>query len=512
MFPSFAVSYHIFLFLILCSLIVAAPPPRGYYINCGSPKEEDIDGIKWIPDEGFINGGNVSKINTPGIIPLLSTLRYFPDKIARKNCFVIQVSKGHKYMIRTTYYYGGFDGGKEPPLFDQIIDGTRWSTVDTSQNYAAGLTSYYEIIIAARGKTLSVCLARNANTAAGSSPFISALEVVSLEDSMYNTTDFSAYALSTVARHRFGHKSSIISYPDDPFNRYWQSFIDSNPVVDCHSNVSSPDFWNYPPPAALMKALTTSRGKQLIVDWPPFALPSTSYYLALYFQDNRTPSPFSWRVFNIAVNEEVFYQGLNVSTKGVMVYGSLWPLSGKTKISLTPMDGSPVGPIINAGEIFQIVPLSGRTLTRDVIAMEDIARSFNNPPSDWKGDPCMPEENSWTGVSCNINGSFARVTQLDLTNFGISGTLSDSIENLTAISKIWLSGNKLSGTIPQMTNLKELVSLHLADNEFTGQIPSSLANLPKIKEIFLQNNKLSGPIPDNLKNRSGVDLKISKRN
>ncbi|KAG0485305.1 hypothetical protein HPP92_009384 [Vanilla planifolia] len=451
----------------------------GYYINCGSPKEEDIDGIKWIPDEGFINGGNVSKINTPGIIPLLSTLRYFPDKIARKNCFVIQVSKGHKYMIRTTYYYGGFDGGKEPTLFDQIIDGTRWSTVDTSQNYAAGLTSYYEIIIAARGKTLSVCAWQEMQTL----QLVQALSYLPLK-----------------------------CYPDDPFNRYWQSFIDSNPVVDCHSNVSSPDFWNYPPPAALMKALTTSRGKQLIVDWPPFALPSTSYYLALYFQDNRTPSPFSWRVFNIAVNEEVFYQGLNVSTKGVMVYGSLWPLSGKTKISLTPMDGSPVGPIINAGEIFQIVPLSGRTLTRDVIAMEDIARSFNNPPSDWKGDPCMPEENSWTGVSCNINGSFARVTQLDLTNFEISGTLSDSIENLTAISKIWLSGNKLSGTIPQMTNLKELVSLHLADNEFTGQIPSSLGNLPKIKEIFLQNNKLSGPIPDNLKNRSGVDLKISKRN
>ncbi|KAH0453769.1 hypothetical protein IEQ34_018093 [Dendrobium chrysotoxum] len=483
-----------------------------YYINCGAATEENIDGIPWIPDEGFVIGGNVSQIYTPSIMPLLSTLRYFPDTKARKNCFVIQVSKGSKYIVRTTYFYGGFDGGKEPPVFDQIIDGTRWSTVDTSQNYAAGLTSYYEIMVAAQGKTISVCLARNANTASASSPFISALEVVSLENSMYNSTNFAEYALSTIARHSFGHKSSFISYPDDPFNRYWQSFIDTNPVVECHSNISSSDFWNFPPPAALMKGITTSRGKELRINWPPFDVPDTSYYLALYFQDNRTPSPFSWRVFDVVINGKTFYQGLNVSTEGVMVYGSQWPLSGETNITLTPASDSPVGPVINAGEIFQIVPLGGRTLTRDVIAMENIARSFTNPPPDWKGDPCLPKENSWAGVTCDINGGFARVAKLNLTNFGISGLLSDSIGNLTAISNIWLSGNKLAGKIPQMGNLKELTSLRLADNELIGSIPSFLANLPKIKEIFLQNNKLSGLIPQSLKNKSGINLRISPGN
>lgn len=155
------------------------------------------------------------------------------------------------------------------------------------------------------------------------------------------------------------------SYPDDPFNRYWQSFTDNNPVVECHVNISSPDFWNFPPAAALTRALTTSRGKELIINWPPVDLPDTSYYLALYFQDNRTPSPLSWRVFDVAVNDKAFYKGLNVSTEGVMVYGSQWPLSGKTKITLTPNFDSPVGPLINAGELFQIVPLAGRTLTRD---------------------------------------------------------------------------------------------------------------------------------------------------
>ena len=48
------------------------------------------------------------------------------------------------------------------------------------------------------------------------------------------------------------------------------------------------------------------------------------------------PSPYSWRVFDVSVNEEVFYTVLNVSTAGVMVYGANRPLSGQTTIKLTP--------------------------------------------------------------------------------------------------------------------------------------------------------------------------------
>lgn len=47
-----------------------------------------------------------------------------------------------------------------------------------------------------------------------------------------------------------------------------------------------------------------------------------------------------------------------------------------------------------------------------VVAMENIARSFDDPPPDWRGDPCLPKENSWTGVTCDVNRGFARVTTL----------------------------------------------------------------------------------------------------
>ncbi|KAF6165780.1 hypothetical protein GIB67_012677 [Kingdonia uniflora] len=481
----------------------------GFLLNCGASAESNIGNLKWITDEGFVVVGNKTTLGTPGLMPILSTLRFFPEVSARKYCYVIPVIKGGKYMVRTTYYYGGFDGGKEPPVFDQIIEGTKWSTVNTTEDHANGLSSYYEIVVAALGKTLSVCLARNENTL--SHPFISALELEYLEDSIYNSTDFKQYALTTVARNCFGYNGELVSFPDDPFNRYWQPFVDNNPVVSSKSPIIASNFWNLPPLKVFKTALTTSRGKTLSVKWPTFPLLDSNYYIALYFQDNRTPSPFSWRVFNVFVNGKNFYKSLNVSTIGETVFATGWPLSGMTEITMVPQVGDPVGPVISAGEIFQIMPLGGRTLTRDVMAMQLIARSFNNPPSDWRGDPCLPRENAWTGIVCS-QGKVARVYSLNLTRFGLSGSLSQNIGNLTALTSLWLGGNQLSGSIPDMSQLKELTSLHLENNQLDGSIPQSLGKLEKLRELFLQKNNLSGRIPETLKNKRGLNLLVSPGN
>lgn len=121
--------------------------------------------------------------------------------------------------------------------------------------------------------------------------------------------------------------------------------------------------------------MTTSRGKLLKIDWPPFPLPAAYYYISLYFQDNRSPSPFSWRVFSVAINGKNFFTKLNVTANGVTVYSAKWPLSGQTHIELTPADDMPVGPVINAAEILQVFPLGGRTLTRDGILHSNLKLS-----------------------------------------------------------------------------------------------------------------------------------------
>lgn len=156
-----------------------------------------------------------------------------------------------------------------------------------------------------------------------------------------------------------------VSFPDDVFNRQWHPFVDENPLVTSHANVTPSTFWNLPPTKAFNTAMTTSRGKSLNVSWPPFPLPAAYYYISLYFQDNRSPSPYSWRVFSVAINGKNFFTNLNVSANGVSVYSAKWPLSGKTHVELTPADDMPVGPVINAAEILQVFRLGGRTLTRD---------------------------------------------------------------------------------------------------------------------------------------------------
>ncbi|CAJ1939447.1 unnamed protein product [Sphenostylis stenocarpa] len=262
----------------------------------------------------------------------------------------------------------------------------------------------------------------------------------------------------------------------------WQPYKDENPVVESHSNITSTDFWNLPPVKALKSGLTTSRGKILEIDWPPMSLPSTYYYISLYFQDNRQQSPYSWRIFDVSINGHTFFSNLNATAKGVTVYAAQWPLFGQTKISLIPAAGTPVGPVINAGEIYQILPLGGRTHTRDVIAMEDLARSLQNPPADWNGDPCLPKGNSWTGLTCS-NGFHARVTTLNLTNAGLSGTLTPTLGHLSALAHLWLGGNKLTGTIPDLSGLKDLQTLHLEKNNFEGSLPPTTEKLPRLREM-----------------------------
>lgn len=190
-----------------------------------------------------------------------------------------------------------------------------------------------------------------------------------LERFVFHVTMIRTYSLQVLHKLFF----SIIylidhlktSYPDDEFHRMWQQFKDSNPIVKCQSNVTPSDFWNMPPSKALNSAITASRGRSLQIQWPPMPLYGNNYHISLYFQDNRTPSPYSWRVFNVLINGDTFYSKLNVTTTGVNVYSNQWPFNGQTQIKLVPDNGTPVGPVINAAEMFQLIPLGGKTTSRD---------------------------------------------------------------------------------------------------------------------------------------------------
>ncbi|KAG4910375.1 hypothetical protein JHK87_056491 [Glycine soja] len=502
-------------FLLLLLLLLFFPfslsqtPPRGLLINCGAHSAAQFDNRTWLPDSGFISSGSPKTVTTPVLFPTLHTLRSFPRQV-KKHCYNIPVYRGAKYLVRTTYFYAGVNGADHPspPVFDQILDGTLWSVVNTTRDYSDGNSSFYEGLFLAQGKIMSLCI--GSNTYTDSDPFISALEFLILEGSLYNTSDFTKYGLALVARHSFGYSGPPIRYPDDLFDRVWEPFGQSNSTQASTDNVSVSGFWNLPPAKIFETRIGSDQLETLQLRWPTASLPSSNskyYYIALYFADDTAGS----RIFNISVNGITYYHNLNVIPSGVVVFASQWPLSGPTTITLTPAASSSLGPLINAGEVFDVLPLGGRTLTRDVIALEKVKQSLRNPPLDWNGDPCMPRQYSWTGISCS-EGPRIRVVTLNLTSMDLSGSLSPFVANMTALTNIWLGNNSLSGQIPDLSSLKILETLHLEDNQFSGEIPSSLGDISSLQEVFLQNNNLTGQIPANLIGKPGLDIRTSGNN
>ncbi|KAI8561365.1 hypothetical protein RHMOL_Rhmol04G0333300 [Rhododendron molle] len=459
----------------------------GVFIDCGATAPSLVDGRQWLPDADFITAGTPKTLTLPGLYPILSTVRSFPldQNLRRKFCYVVPAYRTGKYLIRTTYFYGGINGRDSPPVFDQIVDGTFWGVVNTTEDYVKGAASYYEGVFVAQTKSISVCVA--ANTYTDSDPFVSALEVVALADSLYNSTDFGKFGLSLVARHSFGYNGAIIRYPDDIFDRFWEPFGENNSTISWGRDVSVSGFWNLPPLKIFQTELTTTQLGPMELQWPPMSLPSSTYYIALYFADDQDSSSGNSRVFNISINDVTYYRDLNVNPEGSVVFANQWPLTGLTKITIAPAPGSNIGPLINAGEVFDVLVLGGRTLTRDVIALEQVKKSFQNPPLDWNGDPCLPLQYTWTGVTCSEGPRIRVVT-------------------------FWLGNNSLSGDIPDLSRLKRLQTLHLEDNQLTGEIPTLLGNIDNLHELFLQGNNLTGQVPNNLIGKPGLNLKTSPGN
>lgn len=103
---------------------------------------------------------------------------------------------------------------------------------------------------------------------------------------------------------------------------------------------------------------------------------------------------------------------------------------------------------------------------------------------------------SWYGVACE----FGHVTNLDLINNDLSGSVPPELANLPNLAELNLGYNDLSGEIPSwLTSLTNLSTIYLSYNHLTGTIPSGLDGLP-LEVLKLSGNSLSGNIPSELGN------------
>ena len=132
-------------------------------------------------------------------------------------------------------------------------------------------------------------------------------------------------------------------------------------------------------------------------------------------------------------------------------------------------------------------------LKKDCEALESLynatgGANWKNTTGTWNSSSNI---NTWHGVTVTSG----RVTDLSLSNNGLSGTIPD-LSDLTALEWLDLSDNGLSGTIPDLSALTALEYMLLSDNSLTGRIVASHFPPDNLISLFLYNNRISGTIPD----------------
>jgi len=154
--------------------------------------------------------------------------------------------------------------------------------------------------------------------------------------------------------------------------------------------------------------------------------------------------------------------------------------------------------------------------------IEVLKRIYNTTDGDnwktnanWKkADGTFDIENvkTWYGVTV-VND---RVTELNLQNNQLNGTLTDSIRFLTNLKTLRLSGNTLKGNIPTgVQNLTNVIELDLSNNQFTGTIPAEIGKMRSLIKLNLQGNQFdkNTPIPEELSQLSQLqELDLSNNN
>ncbi|CAN6984579.1 unnamed protein product [Brassica oleracea var. botrytis] len=346
-----ALLHLITIFSLLATIL---PIAQSINIDCGSTGSYvDSNNVTWVGDKGFVTTGEPMKI--PDVVTKpLNTLRYFST--GQTNCYTnIPVAIRQKTLVRTKFYYENYDGNFSPPSFDLVYDGKHRDSVEITESLLNNEETFYysELIFSPGNESISVCLLR---TSPSDNPFISSIEVYSLDVGMYADLGPSE-GLITEQRTACGAKETI-SYPLDPYGRPWYPLGADDTLTDLTTSAPSIDITgaSNKPPEVVMSKSSSSLGESIKLSNLALPLTGVPVYLALYFSEPQTLGQTQKRSFNVFLDETQVSSGpINpVFGKATQVVLRDVVATSVSQIIFQSTGDSVLPPIINGVELFSI--------------------------------------------------------------------------------------------------------------------------------------------------------------
>uniref|UniRef100_A0A452ZLH3 Malectin-like domain-containing protein n=1 Tax=Aegilops tauschii subsp. strangulata TaxID=200361 RepID=A0A452ZLH3_AEGTS len=335
--------------------------------DCGLQGEtgytENTTKLSMAPDNGGFtdDAGTCHNISAEYVTPLMGkswfNLRSFAA--GTRNCYTLRsIVPGLKYLVRARFMYGNYDGLHRLPMFDLHIGVNFWRTVNISSPFAA---KFVEVIVVVPDDYVQVCLI---NTGAGT-PFISGLDLRPLKKTMYPQVT-AAQGLVLLTRFNFGgDENTGIRYPDDPHDRMWFPWVNSSSWTEISTTrrvkyeADSP----FEAPMAVMQTAIRPRNAShnIEFDWEPQPQandPSPGYIIIMHFSELQLLPSNAVREFYINLNGKLLNRDVMRPPYlyGQASYNTFAIRKSYYIVSLNATANSTLPPIINALELFSVIP------------------------------------------------------------------------------------------------------------------------------------------------------------
>ncbi|KAE8729087.1 hypothetical protein F3Y22_tig00004004pilonHSYRG00135 [Hibiscus syriacus] len=268
---------------------------------------------------------------------------------------------GDKYLIRSLFVYGNYDGKNEIPRFDLHL-----------------------------GSNNGV-------------PFISSLELRFLPNTTYQTQagsleHFGRFDVASATPGTFRYKEDLYDRVWWPYSKLDWKQINTSLVIDSENN-------NYRPPLRAMMSAGTLVNANMSMDFSIRTDPDSQLYVYIHIAELEELKANESRVFNISYNGKHWFGPYRPSYLSAHIIFSQYPSTGnEQKFSIYRTEDSTHPPILNAIEIYLVKNFSkSEMVQKDVDVILNI-KSMYGLKRNWQGDPCVPKDYLWEGLDCSYNG------------------------------------------------------------------------------------------------------------